>query len=98
MKHIHPVGKGELYKKINDPYNDWVAVTKKYGTKFINYVEYGRLIKVNYTHNTLLFKRIKFIEKIGLIRKSYSDYPFSAARKKTGSIKLLNGFKKPNAF
>jgi hypothetical protein len=97
MKHIHPVGKGELYKKINDPYNDWMDVVKKYGTKFINYVEYGRLLKVTPASNSLLFKRYKFVEKIGLIRKSYSDYPLSERVKKRLS-KALGNFRKPPAF
>ena len=51
-------------------------VVKQYGTKTINYVEYGRLLKVNTDKNNILFKWYKLVEKIGLIRQSYRVYPF----------------------
>jgi hypothetical protein len=97
MKHIHPVGKGELYKKINDPYNDWMGVVEKYGTKYINYVEYGRLMKVDEKTNAFTFARYKFVEKIGLIKKSFSDYPLSE-RIKNRMGKAVSIFRKPPAF
>lgn len=44
MKHTLPVGGGELYVKIGvDPKEEWRAVTEKYGAKYQNYKEYGRL-------------------------------------------------------
>jgi hypothetical protein len=75
MRHINPVGKGELYNKIDNPYIDWMNAVKQYGTKKINYIEYGRLLLVNPETNSFLFKWYKFVEKIGLIKRSYHDYP-----------------------
>lgn len=97
MRHIHPVGKGELYNKIEDPYTDWMDVVKKYGSITINYVEYGRLLKVNKGTNSWLFRKYKFVEKIGLIRKSYQVYPFWE-RVKNRLSKAFHIFQKPPAL
>jgi uncharacterized protein DUF707 len=94
MKHIHPVGKGELYKKIGDPHGDWDAVVKKYGTKKHNYQEYGRLLKVNSSVNVLQFGRYKFVERMKQMKKDYNDYPLSA-RIKNKLNKIKGVMQKP---
>ncbi len=97
MKHIHPVGKGELYKKIGDPYKDWQEVVKKYGTKRINYQEYGRLLKVNAHTAPIQFTRYKMVEQFNRLKQAYNDYDLpSRIRSQLHKAKSL--FKKPPAL
>jgi hypothetical protein len=75
MEHTRPVGGGELYKKINaDPYEEWEAITTKYGAIKNNYVEYGRLEFVGDKHNSLVFKAYKLREQFDKLKQQVRDY------------------------
>jgi len=75
MRHIHPVGKGELYQKIGvDPHDEWAAIVAHYGAKRQNYTEYGRLIPVNKQNNRLYRWWYRGKEFLNKRRQSWNDY------------------------
>lgn len=52
MKHIYPVGGGELYKKIGvDPEKEWKEFTKLHGAKPSNLQEYNKLLIISNDSN-----------------------------------------------
>ena len=94
MKHTHPVGAGELYKKIGNPHEDWEIVVKKYGAEKMNYRELGRLMKVNPKVNRLMFMSYKLVERKNMFRQTYNDYDIGS-RIKSRMRKLGQVFKIP---
>jgi hypothetical protein len=75
MRHIHPVGKGELYQKIGvDPYDEWAAIVAQYGAKRQNYTEYGRLLPVNKHSNRLYRWWYRGKEFLNKSRQTWNDY------------------------
>jgi len=89
MKHIHPVGGGELYTKIQtDPGDDWNIVVQKYGAIKNHFTEYGRCMVVNKDKNQLL-KLIYIIqERLSKLKQRYLDYGLSyRIKSKLGLLK-----------
>ncbi|MEI6088439.1 MAG: hypothetical protein WCR66_12660 [Bacteroidota bacterium] len=75
MKHTKPVGKGELYTKLNiDPEDEWDYVISKYGAKKHNYIENGRLLKVSKQSYRFLHYNYKFIEFLNSQIQTFKDY------------------------
>src|SRR5690606_35113628 len=89
MKHVNPVGGGDLYKKIEvDPHDEWEDIVEKYGAKKQNYIEYGRYLLVNNKTNRLIFAFYQ-LEQLGAeVKRSWNDYDL-ASRIKNKSRKLF---------
>lgn len=75
MKHVNPVGGGDLYKKLGiSPHIEWDDIVNIYGAKKQNYVEYGRyqLINSKTSRPTFIFYQLKqFISKL---KRYWNDY------------------------
>jgi hypothetical protein len=75
MRHIHPVGQGELYQKIGvDPHDEWNSITTRYGAKKENYTEYGRLMRVNKGSNRAAFFFYRWKEFMARRKQDWNDY------------------------
>ena len=75
MRHTLPVGGGELYTKIQvDPHKDWEAVVAKFDARKQNYVEYGRLQRVNDQHSRVLFLMYRLRGVRDRIERAWRDY------------------------
>jgi len=75
MRHIHPVGKGELYQKIGvNPYDEWADIVARYGARRQNYTEYGRLLPVNRNSNRRTFLYYQWKEFLARKRQTINDY------------------------
>lgn len=75
MKHTLPVGGGELYQKIQvDPHKDWEEVVAKFDARKENYVEYGRLQRVNEEHSRMLFLLSRIRGLWTRIERAWRDY------------------------
>lgn len=71
MKHASPVGKGELYKKLNSKAELELSNIMKKHNVSINLIEYSRIIELDSTKNNIFYVLLKFYEKL----KNY--YSFS---------------------
>jgi len=75
MKHIHPVGGGELYKKIQvDPYDEMNFVVQKYGAIKNHFIEHGRYMVVNNDKNMLLKSVYHSQARATKLKKGFIDY------------------------
>jgi len=75
MRHIHPVGKGELYQKIGvNPHDEWADIVARYGARRQNYTEYGRLLPVNKNSNRRTFLFYQWKEFLAKKRQTINDY------------------------
>ncbi len=75
MRHIHPVGKGELYVKIGvNPHDEWADIVARYGARRQNYTEYGRLLPVNKNSNRRTFLFYQWKEFLAKKKQTINDY------------------------
>lgn len=74
MKHINPVGQGELYEKLQNTHTgEWIEIQEKYGIKRHYFYEYGRLGIVNNKNLALLFSWNKIKESKRYLVQSIRD-------------------------
>lgn len=74
MAHTLPVGGGELYKKIKvDPHDDWDHAVKTYNAIKNNYVEVGRLLKVDEKYNKSIRFRVQISGFFNRIKQRIND-------------------------
>jgi hypothetical protein len=93
MKHVNPVGGGDLYKKIGvNPHDEWKNIVQKYGAKKQNYREYGRYLLINNKRNRLLFAAYQMKEFKAKILRIWNDYDLTS-RVKSRSQKLFSRIK-----
>jgi hypothetical protein len=74
MKHIHPVGVGELYTKLDiDPKKEWELVTRKYEASKNRYFECGRYLIVDNKNNRMIRACNKISQAFLRLKQSYLD-------------------------
>ena len=91
MKHINPVGHGELYLKLKNKHRDeWKAIQTNYGLERHYFREYGRLENVNEHRHPFIFLGIKFGESFNYLLQAIRDFGFEA-RIKSRLKKIIKG-------
>lgn len=96
MRHTLPVGAGELYHKLGGmPFDEWEAITQKFGAKKHNYREYGRLLLVNGNTNRLNYLMVQGKNALARLHKAWIDYDLGS-RVRSQRAKWMNriGFSK----
>jgi hypothetical protein len=89
MKHINPVGGGELYKKIDeDPHESWESVVEEFGATKNSFTEHGRFLIVDQKRNRVLRMFNKMSEKIDKTKQAYLDYGLSYRIKNRLGMKI----------
>ncbi|EHQ28620.1 DUF707 domain-containing protein [Mucilaginibacter paludis] len=89
MRHINPVGGGELYKKINEnPHQAWDSAVKDFDAIKNSFTEYGRLLIVNNKKNRVLRTLNRLSEKKNKLKQAYLDYGLSYRIKNRLGIKI----------
>lgn len=74
MRHIHPVGEGELYKKIGtDPLQDWKNITNKYNARHSQFEEYSKLYFIDESSNKLVYLLFKYKNHFAKLERSLKD-------------------------
>jgi hypothetical protein len=83
MRHIHPVGKGELYTKIGtEPLKEWTDIINKYGAEGYKFEEYGKICFINEKSYRLSYWYDRYKDKFVKIERSFKDWLLSFTTKK----------------
>ena len=90
MKHINPVGHGELYLKLKNKHREeWEAIQTKYGLQRHYFREYGRVENINSNSHRFIFFRVKLGESLDYLLQAFRDLGLQARIK--SQLKKITG-------